>query len=395
MNDNGSAAETEWRQGKMTGEDYENGRPRGDREGRLPQWLPQGARHYLAHTTEGRSIRGLARNSGLHPSTVLRQVRRYETRRDDPLIDDALSALAEQIGAPRVSAEKETMQMDRKSDANPGADIAAQSPSESRLRSESLRILRRLVETGAVLAVGRDMDMAVVVRDAPDGSTTRSAVVDRAVAQAMALRDWIACHDPGARVARYHITAAGRSALRELVAASENHARAMAEAPAEFVVARKAVNEDDLPQARVQRFAVTDSPLVGLARRRDKDGRLFLSRVLLAAGERLREDYELSQMDPKYRRDWSAIFDEDEEPAILDNSASGAAFGRVQSALCDLGPGLGDVALRCCCLLEGLETTEQRLGWAARSGKIVLRIALQRLARHYEQQHGRFGPLIG
>lgn len=379
----------------MSGEDYENGRPRGDREGRLPQWLPQGARHYLAHTTEGRSIRGLARNSGLHPSTVLRQVRRYETRRDDPLIDDALSALAEQIGAPRASAEKDTTQMDRKSDANPSVDLAAQSLSESRLRSESLRILRRLVETGAVLAVGRDMDTAVVVRDAPDGSTTRSAVVDRAVAQAMALRDWIACHDPGARVARYHITAAGRSALRELVAASENRAREMAEAPAEFVVARKAVIEDDLPQARVQRFAITDSPLVGLARRRDKDGRLFLSRVLLAAGERLREDYELSQMDPKYRRDWSAIFDEDEETAILDNSASGAAFGRVQSALRDLGPGLGDVALRCCCLLEGLETTEQRLGWAARSGKIVLRIALQRLARHYEEQHGRFGPLIG
>ena len=193
--------------------------------------------------------------------------------------------------------------MDRKSDANPSADIAAQSLSESRLRSESLRILRRLVETGAVMAVGRDMDTAVVVRDAPDGSTTRSAVVDRAVAQAMALRDWIACHDPGARVARYHISAAGRSALRELVAASENRARAMAEAPAEFVVARKAVIEDDLPQAHVQRFAVTDSPLVGLARRRDKDGRLFLSRVLLAAGERLCEDYELSQMDPKYRRD--------------------------------------------------------------------------------------------
>ena len=110
----------------MSGEDYENGRPRSEREGGLPQWLLPGARHYLAHTTEGRSIRGLARNSGLHPSTVLRQVRRYETRRDDPLIDDALSALAEQIGAPRASAEKDTTQMDRKSDANPSVDLAAQ-----------------------------------------------------------------------------------------------------------------------------------------------------------------------------------------------------------------------------------------------------------------------------
>jgi hypothetical protein len=61
----------------------------------------------------------------------------------------------------------------------------------------------------------------------------------------------------------------------------------------------------------------------------------------------------------------------------------------VAEALRDLGPGLGDVALRVCCFLEGIETTERRLGWAARSGKIVLRIALQRLKRHYEERAGR------
>ena len=64
-------------------------------------------------------------------------------------------------------------------------------------------------------------------------------------------------------------------------------------------------------------------------------------------------------------------------------------------ALRDLGPGLGDVALRCCCFLEGLEVAEKRMGWAARSGKIVLRIALMRLRRHYEETYGKSGPLIG
>jgi len=56
----------------------------------------------------------------------------------------------------------------------------------------------------------------------------------------------------------------------------------------------------------------------------------------------------------------------------------------VAGALRDLGPGLGDVALRCCCYLEGLELAERRMGWSARSGKVVLRIALQRLKRHYD-----------
>ena len=48
-----------------------------------------------------------------------------------------------------------------------------------------------------------------------------------------------------------------------------------------------------------------------------------------------------------------------------------------------LGPGLSDIVFRICCFLEGLETAEKRLGWSARSGKVVLKIALERLALHY------------
>ena len=71
-----------------------------------------------------------------------------------------------------------------------------------------------------------------------------------------------------------------------------------------------------------------------------------------------------------------------------------AARTRVGAALSDLGPGVGDVALRVCCFLEGMEQAEKRMGWSARSGKIVLKIALQRLARHYREIAGPTG-LIG
>ena len=40
-----------------------------------------------------------------------------------------------------------------------------------------------------------------------------------------------------------------------------------------------------------------------------------------------------------------------------------AARQRVETALLALGPGLADVALRCCCHLEGLEPAERRMGW--------------------------------
>ena len=59
-----------------------------------------------------------------------------------------------------------------------------------------------------------------------------------------------------------------------------------------------------------------------------------------------------------------------------------------------LGPGLSEVVLRCCCLPEELEITKKHMGWAARSGKVVLRIALQRLGLHYEDS-GELGPQIG
>lgn len=335
----------------------------------LPAWVPDCIRHYIAHTELGLPIRAMARATDMHPSTILRQVRRIEGRRDDPLVDDGLRALAGLLGD------------------DPGVDM----PDETQVSAESLRVLRRLCESGATLAVARDMDRGVVVRDGPDGEPARTALVERPIAQTLALRDYMLPDEPGARIVRYRVTPAGRTALRDLMAQAENAAQSrhgLAEARAGFAHA---------PAGRarpVARFSAGESPLASLARRRDKDGKPFLPRDLVIAGERLREDYELAQMAPRSAEDWTGYLTGAPLPESRKGDAAAEARARVAAALRDLGPGLGDVVLRCCCYLEGMEETERSMGWAARSGKIVLRIALQRLRRHYEES-GLLSPMIG
>jgi hypothetical protein len=56
---------------------------------------------------------------------------------------------------------------------------------------------------------------------------------------------------------------------------------------------------------------------------------------------------------------------------------------------------LAEVAVCCCCFEQGLEKLEQIMGWSARSGKILLRIGLQRLKLYYDKLHGAGGGTIG
>lgn len=119
---------------------------------------------------------------------------------------------------------------------------------------------------------------------------------------------------------------------------------------------------------------------------------------LVTAGERLREDFELSQMGQNITQNWETILTGQidggpNETAIRPNAFT--ALERFKSAMKALGPGLSEIALYCCCMQQGMEIAEKRLGWSARSGKIVLRIALQRLRQHYDDVHGAHGPMIG
>ena len=373
----------------------------------LPTWLPPAVRLYLDHTEDGLSLRAIARRDGSHASTVLRQVRRFEVRRDDPLLDEALLSLIQTAPnpthpEPRPGLARTTI--DHQEGTAMSAPIRHQTLAidEATILREGKRILRRLTEPGSVLAIAPDMDKAAVMRVFPDGKTARTGVVDRSVALAFALKDWIICRKSG-RVASYDISATGRSALKRMLEEEEAGRIGMAESAMPFGAqhgewASKELGEAGGTRTRV-RYNLAESPVAVLGRRRDKDGKAFLDQDLVEAAERLREDFELAQMGPRVAQNWDRFLTAGDRGGF--HSDSGGAAGpraardRVALALRDLGPGLGDVALRVCCFLEGIEAAERRMGWAARSGKIVLRIALQRLRRHYDETYGRSGPLIG
>nr|WP_225612575.1 DUF6456 domain-containing protein [Paracoccus sp. PAR01] len=347
---------------------------------------------YLRHVEGGESIRSLARELGCHASTILRRIRRFEARRDDPLVDQ---------GVERVAHAPDT-----------GAGPLALGRTGM---NQISRILRRLAEPGAQLVVAEGMEKAIVVRD-----EIRTAILDRELAEHMAIRAWVQLTGQG-KVCRYTISGQGREVLRGLVAS--RRAAAMPQEPdfadaspvdemagcaeeaAPFshadqhrVWEEREITDPEDGRRRRTRVNLAESPLLMLARRREADGRPFLSPELIAAGERLREDFELAQMGPRVTQNWDGFL-----TAGIDVSRNGAGYGggsenarnRVAAALRELGPGLGDMCLRVCCFLEGIEMTERRLGWSARSGKIVLRLALMRLERHYQETYGSGAPLIG
>lgn len=353
--------------------------------GVVPSWVPQAALHYLAHTETGRSIRAIAREAGCHASTVLRQIRACETRRDDLLFDHALRRLEKRVAARATgSSTKENLKMATYS-KHPVQ--SGKGPlTEELLSAEALRVLPRLCEANALLAVAQAMQKAIVIRDSDSDGERRTAVVDKEIAEAMALKNWISCDMPG-RVSRYHITREGRLALNKMMAETENRASGFSEAACHFKGAptMSAMGQSSTSNSRTRiRYSSAETPMAALARRKDRDGRPFLSQQLVRAGECLREDFELAQLQKLDLKSAEAFVNAMAEvkPGIRPSEA--AAQKRVLTALHDLGPGLGDVALRCCCYLEGLEKAEKRMGWSARSGKIVLRIALQRLRKHYD-----------
>ncbi len=132
--------------------------------------------------------------------------------------------------------------------------------------------------------------------------------------------------------------------------------------------------------ARSVTVNVAESPLGWLASRGLVEARH------LAAGERLRADYERAALAPSVTMRWSARVDGggwNGGGAIDPSTARIAAKRRFDAAMAAAGPGLKDVAWRVVCAGEGLPVAEKALGWPTRAGRLVLTLALDRVADHY------------
>ena len=360
----------------------------------------QAAALYLAHTDRGESIRALARATGTHPSTVLRTVRRIEDRRDDPLLDTVLSGIeattTREIAAPRPAALVAPLEA-KTATAGPPAgprDLPrdpATAPDEQTVRREAKRFLRRLTEPGSVLVVAPGADKGGIFCSA-NQHRKPIAMLPVAMAAEFLRRDWIRVTARGTATMRYGITDVGRAWLKRTLAeeAAAKRSRGGAGAFAEQHRLAGTRQTMDAATGRPESLAVNlgESPLGWLARRKGADGRPFLTPAEVEAGERLRSDFETAQMGPSVAQDWRKFLTPGDKLSGSPRPrgpAEGprAARERVTAALGTLGPGLSDIAVRTCCFLEGLEASERRFGWSARSGKVVLKIALQRLAEHY------------
>lgn len=105
------------------------------------------------------------------------------------------------------------------------------------------------------------------------------------------------------------------------------------------------------------------------------------------AGERLRGDWTVAGMAPRVTMRWDAApfvsTSRGGHDATDPTLAQISAKRRMEAALEAVGPGLKEVLWRIVCAGEGMETAERALGWPARAGRVVLTLALDRLADFY------------
>lgn len=135
------------------------------------------------------------------------------------------------------------------------------------------------------------------------------------------------------------------------------------------------------PDGRTQSVMVHigESPIAWL------HARGHLSERHYVAGDLLRRDWEKAGLGARVTMRWDGaprggrMVGQPSDPTLAQLAARDRFDGAIKAA----GPGLADILWRVACAGEGLVAAEKALGWPSRAGKLVLTLALDRVATWY------------
>lgn len=136
----------------------------------------------------------------------------------------------------------------------------------------------------------------------------------------------------------------------------------------------------------LRRANLGESPIAWLARRKDAEGRPWLTPAEIAAGERLRLDAELAQAGPSLTMRWDALprTGGSGSSARVEPGDRTLAAGRRAAQALDALDHRTRALVQQVCIREGsLQLAEQEAGFRRREGKMALKCGLRRLADHY------------
>jgi hypothetical protein len=190
----------------------------------------------------------------------------------------------------------------------------------------------------------------------------------------------------------------GRRTL-QLTAAGEAHRRRISSPEADLAFLHQhreteAATVETATGATRVRIDTEESPLDWLRRRRDRNGEPMIDETAYQAGERLRTDIMLAGLLPGVTARWDAM-PKTGGPASPGEATDRmvAARQRLRHAFDAIGGDFSDLLLDLCGFLKGLEQIERERQWPARSAKVVIRLALGRLAEHFGIESEARGPV--
>ena len=195
----------------------------------------------------------------------------------------------------------------------------------------------------------------------------RVGSIPAAVIEILRQRQWIAPQDDGEALV---ITERGRQAA----------------------ALRSDVTGRPTPQRRLEKLTLADgetclvnrdeSALSRLARMKKHDGAPLIDAASVAAGERLAADIMRAGMLPGVTMRWDATGSTGDH-RTNPTDVMIAARQRVEAALDSVGHDLAGLLLDVLAFSKGVEEIERERRWPQRAAKIIIALALSRLAAHY------------